>query len=117
VHRDADRAGLVRNPTLDRLADPPRGVGRELVAAAVVELLGGADQAEHAVLDQVQEGQALALVVLRDRDHEPQVRADHAVLGVMIAALDPFGELHLFLRGQQAMPSDLVQELAERLRF
>src|SRR5215213_7276847 len=43
VHRDADRARLVRDAALDRLADPESGVGRELVAAAPVELLRRAD--------------------------------------------------------------------------
>ena len=34
VHRDADRAALVGEPALDRLPDPERRVGRELVALA-----------------------------------------------------------------------------------
>src|SRR5690349_9710043 len=46
VHRDADRARLVGERAGDRLADPPRGVGRELEALAVVELLRGAHEAE-----------------------------------------------------------------------
>src|SRR3712207_8270660 len=37
VHRDADGAGLIRDGPGDRLADPPRGVGRELEALGVVE--------------------------------------------------------------------------------
>jgi hypothetical protein len=55
VHRDADGAGLVGHRPGDRLADPPGGVGRELVALGVVELLDRADQAEVALLDQVEE--------------------------------------------------------------
>ena len=69
-----DRAG-------DGLADPPGRVGRELVAAAVVELLDGADQAERALLDQVEEREAAAEVALRDRDDEAQVGLDHLLLG------------------------------------
>ena len=49
VHRDPDRARLVGDRARDRLADPPRRVGRELVALAVVELLDRADQAERAL--------------------------------------------------------------------
>ena len=45
VDRDADGAALVGDRPGHRLADPPRRVGRELVAAAVVELLDRADQA------------------------------------------------------------------------
>src|SRR5947209_15588053 len=39
VHRDADGPGLVGDGAGDGLADPPGGVGAELVALAVVELL------------------------------------------------------------------------------
>src|SRR4051812_16771207 len=39
VDRDTDRPRLVGDCTGDRLADPPRRVGRELVAAAVLELV------------------------------------------------------------------------------
>ena len=41
-HRHADRPRLVGERPGDGLADPPRGVRRELVALAPVELLGGA---------------------------------------------------------------------------
>src|SRR3954467_11380242 len=66
VDRYPDRAGLVGKRASDRLSNPPGGVGRELEALAVVELLGGTDQAQRALLDQVEEGQALVAVVLRD---------------------------------------------------
>ena len=110
VDRQLDRAGLGVHPALDGLADPPRRVGGEAVAAAPVELLDGADQAEDALLDEVQEGQPGALVLLGDRDHEPQVRVDHAVLGVEVAALDALGEVDLLGRRQQPVAADLVQE-------
>ena len=55
VHRDADRAGLVGDRAGDRLADPPRGVRGELVAAAVLVLVDRPHQAGVAFLDEVQE--------------------------------------------------------------
>src|SRR5688572_65516 len=58
VHRDADGARLVGDRARDGLADPPRGVGRELVAAAVFELVDRLHQADVAFLDQVEELQA-----------------------------------------------------------
>jgi hypothetical protein len=39
VHGDANGAGLVGDGAGDGLADPPRSVGRELVAALVLELV------------------------------------------------------------------------------
>src|SRR5260370_8078331 len=59
---------------LDALADPPRGVGRELEAFAPIELGDGADQSEVAVLDQIVQRDTGRLVFLGDRDDEAQVR-------------------------------------------
>jgi hypothetical protein len=92
VRRDADRRGLVRDRTLAGLANPPGGVGRELEALAPVELLDRAVQSDHALLDQVAELQAVALVALGDRDHEAQVRVDHPLLRREVAALHALRE-------------------------
>ena len=115
VDRQLDGAGLGVHPALDRLADPPRRVGGEAVAAAPVELLDGADEAEDALLDQVEQRQLGALVLLGDRDDQPQVGVDHPVLGVEVAALDPLGELDLLVRGQQPVAADLVEEELQRV--
>src|SRR5262245_1897591 len=77
VHGHADRARVIRHGALHRLADPPRGVGRELEAASPVELLDGAVQPQRSLLDQVEERNAEPTVALRDRDDEPEVRLDH----------------------------------------
>ena len=111
----ADRPRLVGERARDRLADPPGRVGRELVAAAPVELLDGADQAERPFLDQVEERQALVAVVLGDRDDEAQVRLDHPLLGLHVAALDLLGELDLLRGGQQRVPAGLAEEELERV--
>src|SRR3954467_9817393 len=87
VDRDADRARLVGERAGDRLADPPGRVRGELEALAVVELLRRARQAERALLDQVQEREALVAVVLGDRDPQTQVGLDHLLRGVEVAAL------------------------------
>ena len=110
VDGQADGAARVGEAAADRLADPERPVGRELEALAPVELLDRADQAEHALLDQVAEGQALALVLARDRDHQAQVGVDHALLGGEIAPLDALGELDLLLGREQGMAPRFVEE-------
>src|SRR3954452_1891604 len=110
VDRDADRARLVGERACDRLADPPGGVGRELEALAVVELLRSTDEPERALLDEVQERESLVAVVLRDRDHEAQVRLDHLLLGVEVAALDALREVDPLLRRQQPDLPDVLQE-------
>ena len=70
VHRDADGAGLVGHRAGDRLPDPPRGIGGELVTLCVVELFDRTDQAEVAFLDEVQERHAAARVTLGQRHHQ-----------------------------------------------
>src|SRR5579863_8797921 len=80
VNRNPDRARLVRDRTRDRLANPPRGVRRELVAAAIFELVHRLHQTDVAFLNQIEELQATVRVLLRDRDHETQVRLGHFAL-------------------------------------
>ena len=115
VHRDADGARLVGDRARHGLADPPGRVGRELVAAPVVELLDGADQAERTLLDEVQERQAAAEVALGDRDDQPQVGLDHVLLGGHVAALDALGERHLLVGGEQVHPPDRAQVEPQRV--
>src|ERR671920_2513217 len=70
VHRNADRPALVGDRPRHRLADPPRRVRRELVAAPVVELLDRADEPERALLNEVEKGQPAADVAPGDPDDE-----------------------------------------------
>src|SRR5262245_53144942 len=93
VDRDADGARLVGDRAGDRLPDPPRRVGRELVAAAVLELVDRLHQADVAFLDQVEELQAAVGVLLGDRDDETEVGLDQLLLrllGLRLAAHDHF---------------------------
>src|SRR3954452_16472221 len=115
VDGDADRPRLVGQRAGDGLADPPRRVGRELEALAVVELLSGAHEAERPLLDEVEEGQPLVAVVLGDRDDQAQVGLDHLLLGVEVAALDALGEVALLLRGEQPDLADVLEEQLQRV--
>jgi hypothetical protein len=85
VHRDTDGAGLIGDRAGDGLADPPGGVGGELVAAAVLELLDRLHEAHVAFLDEVEEGEAAVGVLLGDRDHEAEVGLHH--LGLRLKRL------------------------------
>src|ERR671935_887219 len=110
VHGNADRARVVRDRALHRLADPPRRVRRELVAAAPVELLDGAVEPERAFLDQVEERNTEAAIALRDRYDEPQVRLDHPPLRDVVTALDPLREHDLLGGRQQLVAADVGEE-------
>ncbi len=76
MHRDADGARLVGDGASDGLPNPPGGVGGELVAAAVFELVHRLHQAEVAFLDQVKELKAAVGVFLGDGNHQAQVGLD-----------------------------------------
>ena len=79
---DADRAGLVRDRARRRLADPPRRIRGELIAALVLELLDGLHEARVALLDEIQEREAAVHVLLHDRNDEAQVGLNHLFAGL-----------------------------------
>ena len=129
---DADEAGLLVERPADGLADPERGVGGELEATAPVELVDGVLEAEVALLDEVEQVHALGeRVAAGDGDHEAQVGADEAILGVgggsdgglqrgaLLAVGEAFGgiaagfddarELALFLSVEEGHLADVVQ--------
>ena len=94
MHGDADGARLVGDRAGDRLPNPPGGIGRELVAAAVLELVDRLHQADIAFLDQVEELQAAVGVFLGDGDDEAQVRLHHLLLGLARLALALLHHVH-----------------------
>ncbi len=120
VDGQPDRPSLVGERARDRLADPPGRVGRELVAERVVELLDRPDQAEVALLDQVEQRDAGLGVVARDRHHQAQVRLDQLLLGRLVALVLQAREL-AFLGGRQQRPvadlADVELERVGRLRL
>jgi hypothetical protein len=109
VHGDADRAGLVGERARDRLPDPPGRVRRELEAPPPVELLDRADQAEVALLDEVEQRETAARVALGDRNHETEIRLDQVVLRKHVVLLDALGEADLVVLRQQRHAPDRLQ--------
>src|SRR5215469_812134 len=55
VNGHTNGARLIRERAADRLSNPPSGVGRELVATPIFELVDCLHQADVAFLDQVEE--------------------------------------------------------------
>jgi hypothetical protein len=112
----ADHACLVGQRSPDRLADPERRVGGELVSQAPVELLGCPDQADRAFLHEVEQRQAGAgLVVLGDRHDQAQVVNDQPVLGPQIAALDPARQGQFLVMAEQRVAAKRPEELTHRV--
>ena len=98
MHGNTDGTGLVGDGARNGLTDPPRGVRGELEALLVVELLDGADQAEVALLDQVQEQHAAPDVALGDGNDQTQVCTDERLLGLKTNVLDTSQATHLGTR-------------------
>src|SRR4029077_780475 len=65
----------------DGLTDPPRGIRRELIAAAILVLLDPAHEPRVPFLNQVEETEAAVAVLLGDRNDEPQIASRELLLG------------------------------------
>ena len=113
MYRYADRPRLICNRASDGLADPPRGVGGELVATAVFELLDRLHQADIAFLNQVEERQPPVGVFLGNRYHKPQVGLDHLALGLVSLT----GEVLQFPIGREVVLGGLPDKGLESGQF
>ena len=82
VHGDADGPGVVRDGAGDGLPDPPRGVGRELEPAPVLEAVHRLHEADVALLDEVEEGQLAAQIALGHRDDQAEIGLHQLLLGL-----------------------------------
>jgi hypothetical protein len=113
VERNADDPALLGEGLQDGLLDPPDGVGDELDALGLVELVGRADEPDVALVDEVAERDALILVLLGDGHDEPEVGADERVERFLFPLPDPLGQLDLPFASQQRIGADLLQVLVE----
>ena len=80
MHRNANRSCLIGNGARDRLPDPPGRICREFISLCIVELVHRADQARVALLNEVEDMQAAAGILLRNGDDKAQVRLGQLVL-------------------------------------
>src|SRR5829696_2900098 len=103
---DPDRTSLVGYGPGDGLADPPRGVGRELEALAVVELLDGPHQPDVALLDQIEQRDAPSSIFLGFGEMG---------LGAPVASLYTPREVGLLGFGKKGCFADLVQVHLDRV--
>ena len=101
MDRQPDRAGLIHDRPFDGLANPPGGVGGETEAPLRVELLHSPDQAQVALLDQVQKGQPTIDVASGDFHHQAQVAFNHALTPGRITLLRQTRKMDFFFGGQQ----------------
>ena len=109
MHRDAYGPGLVRYGAGDCLAYPPRGIGGELEALCIVELLHGLYKPQIALLYQVQKLHSTAQIPLCYAHHQPEVCLGKALLRGLVPVGDTHRKVHLLLGGEQGHPAYLLQ--------
>jgi hypothetical protein len=101
----------------DGFADPPGRIGREATTAAIVELLGRPNQADAALLDQVEQRRSARWVSLRDRDDEAEVGLNKSLLGSQIASLDPPRERPLLISSQERVPTGFPHQSSQAVEL
>src|SRR5205807_5750600 len=101
MNRQTNRLALVGQGTLDRLLDPPGGVGAELSAFRRIETLDRFHQTDVSFRDQVEQRQAEVRIVMRDLYDQTQIRANHQRARFAIAPLDLRRQGNLLLRRQE----------------
>ena len=91
------------------MADPPHGVRDEHESACLVEFLGGFDQSQVALVDEVGQAQALVLVLLSHGNDEAQVGFGELLQRFAVAFLDGLCKFDFFLDGDQVLAADLLE--------
>ena len=76
---------------------------------AGLELFRRLHQAQVALLDEVEEGQAPPGVALGHRDHQPQVGFAQSPAGGFVPGPGPAGQLRFFFSGEQRHPANFFQ--------
>ena len=87
---------VAQDIVLDGGADPPAGIGRKADIAARFEPVGRLHQPDIAFLDQVGEGQAVALVAGGQGNHETDMGFGQPVQRMVVALLAPEARQFLF---------------------
>jgi len=76
--------------------------------------VGGADQAEVALVDEVRERHALVLILLGDGDDEAEVAADQLVERLALSDPDTLRKADFFFLRDQRVLADFPKVLVER---
>ncbi len=83
MYRNPDRACLISDRPGDRLPDPPRGVGAELVPALIFKFIYRLHKPDIAFLNQIEKLKATVRILLGDTDDKPQIRLDQLRLSAL----------------------------------
>jgi len=118
MDRQADGTPVVHEETLHALAYPPGGVGRKTKAPLGIKLFQGMDQAQIALLYQIQEGNAPVQIAFGDIHHQAQIVLNHFLAGAKVTGPHRPGQRQLLIRRQQRFSTDFVEiELGDVVEY
>ena len=100
----------------DGLPDPPDGIRDEFDFLSGVEALGGLDQPDVPLVDQVEERQPASAIALGVGDDEAQIGLDELAQGLSVVFLDLGAELALLGGRDPRQTRYLLEVLLEGLR-
>ena len=109
VHGQADGARLIHDGAFDALTDPPGCVCREAKTALRIKFFQRVDQSQVAFLDQVEQLQAPAAVVLGDTHDQAQIVLDHLLARGEISLPHQACVAHFLLGAQKRVLTDVVE--------
>jgi hypothetical protein len=109
IERHPDRTAVTRDGRLNRLPDPPDGVGDELDAPVRIELPRGGHQAQVPLPDEIHERDPAVLELLGHRDDETHVVPRQLLLRFLVTTEGTTRQRRLFLHGEQGNPADLLE--------
>src|SRR5664279_3256594 len=108
MHGHADSLALIGDGPGDGLPDPPDSVGREAVTAPVVELGRRANEADIALLYQIEQGESLVAVALGHADNQAEIGLHHDAQGLIVAAGNALTEVQFLLGSQSGSAADFA---------
>jgi len=109
MHRHPNGTGLVGYGSGNGLPNPPGGICREFVSLCPVKFVHRADQTGVALLDQIQNVQSPAAILLSDGNHQTEVCLGELILGVLAALGHHFSQFYFLFGAEQLDLTDFLQ--------
>ncbi len=110
LHGQPDGPAVLLDGPLQRLTDPPGGVGGEAETAFPVELVDRPHQAERSLLNEIGQVHPPVLIAARPVDHQAEVGGHHLPAGGFVPGGHPLGQLGLGGVVREGMMIEVAEE-------
>ncbi|KAF5038643.1 hypothetical protein DSECCO2_552110 [anaerobic digester metagenome] len=109
VQRQPHSPAFFINGLHDGLTNPPNGVTDEVIALVGIELIQSRHQADVSLVDQVNQGYPLILILLGHIHHEAEVGFNHPFAGEFITFLHTLGQCKFLFCTEQRNTVDFFE--------